>query len=93
VFDYRLDDRGNEVRSTAEAKDFSTSLCVLTGSEAHLASNTMGTGGPFPGGKARQRRDADHSPNLVRCQKFVGAVFPLPLAGCMAVAGQLYFTF
>jgi hypothetical protein len=22
----------------------------------------MGTGGPFPGGKARPRRDADHSP-------------------------------
>jgi hypothetical protein len=22
----------------------------------------MGTGGPFPGGKARQRRDAHHSP-------------------------------
>jgi hypothetical protein len=22
----------------------------------------VGTGGPFPGGKARQGRDADHSP-------------------------------
>jgi hypothetical protein len=26
------------------------------------ASCTMGTGGPFPGGKARPGRDADHSP-------------------------------
>jgi hypothetical protein len=25
-------------------------------------SCTMGTGGPFPGAKARPRRDADHSP-------------------------------
>jgi hypothetical protein len=25
----------------------------------------MGTGGPFPGGKARPGRDADHSPHLV----------------------------
>jgi hypothetical protein len=39
-------------------KDFSSNLCVQTG----LASCTMGTGGPFPGGKARPGRDADHSP-------------------------------
>jgi len=41
---------------------FSCSLCVQTGSGAHPASCTMGTGGPFPGGKARPGRDADHSP-------------------------------
>jgi hypothetical protein len=39
----------------------SCSLCVQTGSGAHPASCTMGTGGPFPGGKARPGRDADHS--------------------------------
>jgi hypothetical protein len=33
-----------------------------SGSGAHAASCTMGTGGPFPGGKARPGRDADHSP-------------------------------
>jgi len=44
------------------AKDFSSSLCIQTGSGAHPASCTMGTGGPFPGGKARSERDADHSP-------------------------------
>jgi hypothetical protein len=43
-------------------KDFYSSLCVQTGSGAHPASCTMGTGGPFPGGKTRQGRDADHSP-------------------------------
>jgi hypothetical protein len=41
---------------------FSSSLCVQTGSGAHPASCTMGTGGPIPGGKARPGRDADHSP-------------------------------
>jgi hypothetical protein len=44
-----------------EAKGFSSNLCVQTGSEAHPASCTMGTGGPFPGGKAHPGRDADHS--------------------------------
>jgi hypothetical protein len=57
-----LDDRENEVRSPAEVKDFSSSLCVQTGSGAHPASCTVGTGGPFPGAKARPGRDADHSP-------------------------------
>jgi hypothetical protein len=49
VSGYGLNDRKIEVRSPAEAKDFSSSLCVLTGSGAHPASCTMGTGGPFSG--------------------------------------------
>jgi hypothetical protein len=59
---YGLDDREIEVRSPAEAKDLCSSLCVQTGSRAHPVSCTMGTGGPFPGVKARPGRDADHSP-------------------------------
>jgi hypothetical protein len=62
VSDYGLDDRENELRSPVRAKDFSCILCVQTGSGAHPASCTMGTGGLFPGGKARPGRDADHSP-------------------------------
>jgi hypothetical protein len=62
VSDYGLDDRAIGVRSPAGAKDFSSSLCVQTGSRAHPASCTMGTGGPFPRGKARPGRDGDHSP-------------------------------
>jgi hypothetical protein len=62
VSDYGLEDRATEVRSSAGAKNFSSSLCVQTGSGAHPASCTMGTGGPFPGGKTRPGRDADHSP-------------------------------
>jgi hypothetical protein len=59
---YGLDDWAIEVRSLAEAKDFSSSLCVQTGSGAHPASCTMGTGGPFPGGKVQPGHDTDHSP-------------------------------
>jgi hypothetical protein len=51
VSDYGLDDRTIRVRSPTGAKDFSCILCVQTGSGAHLASCTMGTGGPFPGNK------------------------------------------
>jgi hypothetical protein len=57
VCDYGLDDRAIGVRSPAGAEDFSSRLCVQTGSGAH----PMGTGGPFPGGKARPGRDADLS--------------------------------
>jgi hypothetical protein len=62
VSDYGLDDRAIGIRSPAEAKDFSSILCVQTGSEAHPASCTMGTGVLSPGVKARPGRDADHSP-------------------------------
>jgi hypothetical protein len=50
VSGYGLDDRAIEVRSLAGAKDFYGSLCVQTGSGAHPASCTMGTGGSFPRG-------------------------------------------
>jgi hypothetical protein len=50
------------VRSPTEAEDFSSTLCVQTGSGAHPASRTVGTGGSFRGGKGRPGRDADHSP-------------------------------
>jgi hypothetical protein len=62
VSDYGLDDRAIGVRSPAGAKDFSSNLCVQTGSGAHPASCTMATVGPFPGTKERPGRDADHSP-------------------------------
>jgi hypothetical protein len=52
VSGYGLDDRAIEVRSPAGAKDFSSILCVQTSSGAHPASCTVGTGGPFPGGKS-----------------------------------------
>jgi hypothetical protein len=51
VSGYGLDYWAIGVRSPAGAKDFSFNLCVHTGSGAHPASCTMGTGGPFPGAK------------------------------------------
>jgi hypothetical protein len=62
VSDYGLNDRAIGVRSPARANDFSSNLCVQTGSEAHPASCTVGTGGYFPRGKTRPGCDADHSP-------------------------------
>jgi hypothetical protein len=61
VSDYGLDDQAIGVRSPAGEKDFSSNLCVQTGSEVHPASCTMGTGVFSPGVKARPGRDADHS--------------------------------
>jgi hypothetical protein len=52
VSDYGLDDRAIGVGSPAGAEDFSSSLCVQTGSGEHPASCTMGTGDPFLGGKS-----------------------------------------
>jgi hypothetical protein len=62
VSDYRLDGRATGVRSQPEAKDFSSSLCGDTSSEAHPASYPVGTGGPFPADKAGRRRQADYLP-------------------------------
>jgi hypothetical protein len=62
VYDYGLDDRAIGVRSPAGVKDFSSILCVQSGSGAHPASCPVGTGGPFHGGKAQPGRDADHRP-------------------------------
>jgi hypothetical protein len=62
VPDYGLDDRAIGVRSPAGAEDFSSSLCVQTGSGAYSPSCTMDTGVLFPGVKARPGRDADYSP-------------------------------
>jgi hypothetical protein len=61
VSDYGLEDRMIEVRSPAEARNFSSNVCVQTSSGAHPASCTMGIEGPLPGGKARPGRDSDHS--------------------------------
>jgi hypothetical protein len=88
---YGLDDRAIGVRSPAGAKDFSCSLCVQTGSGAHPASCTMGTGVLSPGVKARPGRDADHSPYLVprsrMCRSYTSSP---PQEPPWRVAGQLY---
>jgi hypothetical protein len=59
VSDYDLDDRGS---IPDRGRGFFSIPSIQTGSGAHPASYLMGTGGSFPGGKARPGRDADHSP-------------------------------
>jgi hypothetical protein len=49
----------DEDRSPAGAENFSLPLYP---SGVYPASCPMGTGGPFPGGKAQPGRDTDHSP-------------------------------
>jgi hypothetical protein len=54
----------------------------------------MGTGGPFPGGKARPGRDADHSAlSSAEVVNELGAIRPLPPSASMACRGTalLYF--
>jgi hypothetical protein len=56
---YLTTDMANGLRSQADVKNLSCNLFIQTGSGAHPASCTIGTGGPFPGGKAWPGRDAD----------------------------------
>jgi hypothetical protein len=58
--DYGLDNRGVGVPSPFEVKNV-LPQAGKTGSGAHQASYSMGTGGSFPAVK-RQGREADHSP-------------------------------
>jgi hypothetical protein len=44
VSGYTLEDQAIEVRSPARAKDFSSNLCIQTGTGVHPVSYTMGTG-------------------------------------------------
>jgi hypothetical protein len=48
--------------SRQRQKDFSSNLCVHTGSVAHPASCLMDTADPFPKSKARPGRFAEDSP-------------------------------
>jgi hypothetical protein len=53
------------VRSPIEAEDFSSSLCIQTGSGAHPASYPMGTGCPFPEVKRGRGVTLTTHPHLV----------------------------
>jgi hypothetical protein len=94
VSDYGTDDRTIGVRSPVGAKDFSSILWVQTGSGAHPASCTMGTGGPFPGGKARPGRDADHShlvPSSWMSRSYISSP-PSASMTCSGTALLFYYT-
>jgi hypothetical protein len=75
------------VRSPAEAKDLSSSLCAQTSSEAHLASYPKGTGG-----KMRPRHDTDHSPHLVPRSRMSRSYNSSPLWCLHCVEDSITFT-
>jgi hypothetical protein len=62
VSDNGLDDWAIGVHPQQRQKDFSSTLCAQTGSEALPASCPMGTGGGGPRAKVQLGHDADHSP-------------------------------
>jgi hypothetical protein len=65
VSDYGLDEREIRVRSLAGTKEFSSNLCVQTGSGAHPAPCTKDTGCPFPGAKRGLGMTLNTHPHLV----------------------------
>jgi hypothetical protein len=82
----------NRVRLPAEVKYFSNRLRVQRSYDAHPASYQMGSLRHFPGGKARQGRDADHSPHILERSKIRSYTSSPPWRLHGAVV-QLYFTF
>jgi hypothetical protein len=76
------------VRSPAEAKDFSSSICVQTSSEAQPSSHPMATRDPFPGIKWA----VSWRWPLTQYSAMVKAIPPLLLGVCRAVTGQFHFT-
>jgi hypothetical protein len=67
------------------ARDFSLLHNIQTGSGAHPASYTIGTGGSFPGGM-RPGRETDHSPSSSAEVRNGGAIPPLPHTSSLRVA-------
>jgi hypothetical protein len=109
VSGYGLDDRAIEVPSPAEAKDFSCSLCVQTGSGAHPSSFTMGTGGPFHGDKrgrsvtltthphvvprSRMSRSYTSPPSALVACIVTVLALALPVYSCRCIENWRLFTF
>jgi hypothetical protein len=82
--DYGLDGQGS---IPGRAKDFSSDLCIQTGSGAHPASYPMA-----PRGKVWLGRDTDHSPHLVLRSRTSRSYIYLYKHLHGVYQGQLYFT-
>jgi hypothetical protein len=89
VSSYGMDDRAIEFRSPAEANDFSSSLCVQTGSGAHPASCTLGTGGHFPGLKRGLGVTLTTHPHLVMRSRMSRSYTSSPPSAFMAYSGTV----
>jgi hypothetical protein len=89
VSGYGLDDRGS-IPGRAESSLASASRPVLGPTQPPIQ---WVPGGPFPGGKARPERDADHlSPSSAEVMNEKELYLPSPQASPWRVAGQLYLT-
>jgi hypothetical protein len=75
-----------EVRSSAEAKDFSSGLCAQSSSEAHPGSYPIVTGGPFPEVKSGQGVTLITHPHLM-CRSYI----PLPFSAFIASSGTVFY--
>jgi hypothetical protein len=91
VSDYGLDDRAIGVRSPAGAKDFSSSLCVQTGSEVHPASCTLGTEVLSPWLKRGRGVTLTTHPHLVPRTRMSRSYTSSPPSDTWRVAGLLCF--
>jgi hypothetical protein len=87
VSDYGMDDRAIGVRSPAGAKDFSSSLCVQTGSGAHPASYPMGTGVLSPGVKRGRGVTLTTHPHLVPRSWMIRSYTSSPPSATMVCSG------
>jgi hypothetical protein len=84
-------DRTAGVRSSTEAEDFSSNLCVQTGTGAHPASYTVGTGGSFRWGKSgRGVMLTTHPLPVPRLRKSRSYTSTHPNAPLRSVTGPLY---
>jgi hypothetical protein len=83
------------VRSPTEAENFSSNLCVQTGSGAHPASCTVDTGGSFPGGVKRGRGVmlTTHPLLVPRLRNSRSCTCCHPDAPLWSVTGPLYLFF
>jgi hypothetical protein len=84
VSDYGLDGRGS-IRYRGWG--FSSNLCLQNGSEAHPASCTVNTGGPFPVVVRGRRVMLTTHPLLVPRLGKVGSISPLSQSASMACRG------
>jgi hypothetical protein len=87
VSDYWLGDRG---LIPGRGRGIFASLCVETGSRAHPAPCTMGTGGPFTEIKRGQGVTLTTQPHLVPSSRRVGAILPLPPGASTTWSGTAF---
>jgi hypothetical protein len=81
-----------EVRSPAEAKDFSSSLFVQTGSEADPASYRIGTAGPYLEVKRGRGVTLATQPSYLALKSRMSRSYiSSPTSLLHGVAGQFYF--